>query len=281
MKNILRITGAATAAVALSLLAPSCAYDPGYYGPSSSSVSASYSSGYGHGYGYGGSSFSTSLFVSTGDSRWGYDPYCQSYYDYHRRAYYDPYLYGYYPVGYRPPMLVGCPHPYGWSSGRYIAPPRVINNYTVVHYSNRERAYRSSSYDWAHQVRTKPVSQHVHDSRPSTHHRNDARPQDSHRAPHRTSSGGSHLTRPDRTSPARPPTRHEATHTSPSRPQAHRNPQPNRRQQESSRSGQPQRHAARHESRDSGPRQSRGQEARPSRQEEHRSLRSLGESRGR
>ncbi len=62
----------------------SCTYDPYYSG---SSVSGSYaSSGYGYGYGYGGSSFTTSVFVGTGNPRWGYDPYTYAYYDYHRRC---------------------------------------------------------------------------------------------------------------------------------------------------------------------------------------------------
>lgn len=133
-----------TAAFAFS----SCAYDP-YY----SSVGGSYSSGYGEGYGYGGSSFSTSLFVSTGDPRWGYDPSCYSYYDYRSRRYYDPYLYGYYPIGYRPRVVYGVPHPHGWSPGRgYCPPPRTVRNVTVVNYHNRESAYRNSNYSWANRV---------------------------------------------------------------------------------------------------------------------------------
>ena len=153
-KNLRLVVGVAIGAAAF-LTFTSCAYDP-YY--SSSSVGGYYGVGYGDGYGYGGSSFSTSLFVSTGDARWGYDPNCYSYYDYHRRCYYDPYLNGYYPIGYRPPVVYGCPHPYGWRSGSgYCPPPRGVRNVTVTNYRNRESAYRNSSYGWAHQVRQQPT----------------------------------------------------------------------------------------------------------------------------
>lgn len=135
--------------LAIAAAAPSCAYDP-YY----TSSSISYSSGYGDGYGYGGSGFTTTYFVSTGDPRWGYDPYCHSYYDYYSRRYYDPYLYGYYPMGYRPMAVVGVPHPYGWRQGsRHCPPPRVVKNVTVVNYRDREGAYRRSHYSWADRVR--------------------------------------------------------------------------------------------------------------------------------
>jgi hypothetical protein len=152
MRKILFPWSAALGA-AVSLAVSSCAYDP-YY----SSIGGSYSSGFGDGYGYGGSNFSTSLFVSTGDSRWGYDPYTYCYYDYRSRRYYDPYLYGYYPVGYRPYALYGVPHPHGWRQGsRYCPPPRTVRNVTVVNYRNRESAYRNSDYSWARQVRQQPV----------------------------------------------------------------------------------------------------------------------------
>jgi hypothetical protein len=151
---------------AASVLLSSCVYDPAY---TSTTVSTTY--GTGHGYGYGGSSFNSSLLISTGDSRWGYDPTCYSYYDYNRRAYYDPYLYGYYPVGYRPPVVYGVPHPHGWRPGsRYISPPSRVTNITVVNYSNRESAYRGTNYGWAKQVRQAPVSS----ARPQT-----SRPQSS------------------------------------------------------------------------------------------------------
>lgn len=181
MKKILRLlAGAALGVAGLSMT--SCYYDP-YYGGGggTTSVGASYSSGYGQGYGYGGSSFSTSVFVSTGDPRWGYDPYCYSYYDYHRRCYYDPYLNGYYPIGYRPPVVYGVPHPYGWRPGvRYIAPPRSYRNVTVVNYRNRAVAYQGMNYGWAKQVRQQPASQgRVTGSRPSQSYydrQNDHRP---------------------------------------------------------------------------------------------------------
>lgn len=143
------------AAGAISLVFSSCANDP-YY----TSVGGSYRSGYGQGYGYGGSNFSTSLFISTGDPRWGYDPHCHSYYDYRSHRYYDPYLYGYYPVGYRPQIVVGAPHPHGWRPGRsYCPPPRTVRNVTVVNYQHRDYAYRNSNYSWAKQVRSRPSPQ--------------------------------------------------------------------------------------------------------------------------
>lgn len=136
----------------------SCAYDPNYL--TGGTYSASYEGGasYGEGHGYGGSGFSTSLFISTGNPRWGYDPNCYCYYDYHRRCYYDPYLYGYYPVGYRPMLVVGTPHPYGYNRS-YCPPPTRVVNVTLSNYHNRESAYRSSNYGWAHQVRQQaPIS---------------------------------------------------------------------------------------------------------------------------
>ena len=132
----------------------SCTYDPNYAvgGSYSTGYGGGYGGGYGDGYGYGNSGFSTSLFISTGDSRWGYDPYCYSYYDYRRRCYYDPYLYGYYPVGYRPPVIYGVPHPRGYSRS-YCPPPSRVSNSSLTNYHNRESAYRNSSYSWAPQVR--------------------------------------------------------------------------------------------------------------------------------
>lgn len=161
MKKTLRNRAIAAAGAVAALVFSSCTYDP-YY----SSVGGSYSSGYGDGYGYGGSNFSTSLFVSTGNPRWGYDPHCYSYYDYQRRCYYDPYLNGYYPVGYRPPVVYGVPHPYGYSRG-YCPPPRYYSNVTVVNYRNREAAYRNTNYDWARQVRQQPSRQRIEDQHPT------------------------------------------------------------------------------------------------------------------
>lgn len=132
--------------------------DP-YYATGGGSYNTGYGTGYGYGdgYGYGGSNFSTSLFVSTGNPQWAYDPYCYSYYDNYRRCYYDPYLYGYYPIGYRPQAIYGCPHPYGWRQGSgHCPPPRTVRNMTVVNYRNRESAYRNSNYQWAKQVRQAP-----------------------------------------------------------------------------------------------------------------------------
>jgi hypothetical protein len=158
-KNLLQWTAVIGTVGAVSL--SSCTYDAAY-----TSVSGSYSSGYGYGYGYGGSGFNTSVFVSTGDPRWGYDPYTYCYYDYRTRRYYDPYLYGYYPIGYRPPVLIGVPHPYGWRPGRsYCPPPRAVQNVTVVNYRNRETAYRKIDQSWARNVRTKDYRRDDHRGR--------------------------------------------------------------------------------------------------------------------
>ncbi len=178
MTKNLRLLAVMAVGAAASLGFSSCAYDP-YYGSTTVggsynsgggySVGGSYSSGYGDGYGYGGSNFNTSVFVSTGNPRWGYDPYCYSYYDYSRRCYYDPYLNGYYPVGYRPAVVYGVPHPYGWRpGGGYCPPPRSIRNITVVNYRNREAAYRSTNYGWARQVRQQaPSSGRAEQQRPN------------------------------------------------------------------------------------------------------------------
>lgn len=142
----------------------SCAYDP-YY-------SSSYG-GYGNGYGYGNSSFSTSFFVSTGSSRWGYDPYAGCYYDYTRRAYYDPYLSGYYPVGYRPRYVSGAPHPHGWSRGSsYCPPPSSVRTYNLTNYQNRTDRYRNLGRDWSRNVRD--VSHR--DQRPQINNSREQRP---------------------------------------------------------------------------------------------------------
>jgi len=142
--NLLTLAGAAALALGLG----ACAYDPYYAGNTRTAVSV----GYGYGHGYGGSSFSTSFFWSTGDPVWGYDPYVRAYYHYGRRAYYDPWLSGYYPVGYRPPVLVGVPHPVGYRHG-WCPPPRHVSNVTVVNYRNREAAYRSTNHEWSRNVR--------------------------------------------------------------------------------------------------------------------------------
>jgi hypothetical protein len=135
----------------------SCAYDP-YYS------SSSYG-GYGDGYGYGGSGFSTSYFVSTGSSRWAYDPYAGAYYDHSRRCYYDPYLNGYYPVGYRPRYVYGSPHPHGWSRGsNYCPPPSNVHYNNLTNYRDRSERYRSLGRSWSNNVR---VDTHGHDQHSS------------------------------------------------------------------------------------------------------------------
>ncbi len=156
MKKHLRLAASLTVGAAVALALGSCTYDPNSYYSAAGSYSSGGNTGYGSGYGYGNNGFSTSLFVSTGNARWGYDPYCSSYYDYTRRCYYDPYLYGYYPVGYRPPVIVGVPHPRGYNRS-YCPPPQRVTNVTLVNYSNRERAYRDSSYSWAPQARQQPL----------------------------------------------------------------------------------------------------------------------------
>jgi hypothetical protein len=144
MKNHLGLWVSAIAGMVAALILNSCAYDPNYV---NTSVGSSYRSGYGQGYGYGGDSFSTSVFVGTGNPRWGYDPGCYSYYDYNRRAYYDPYLNGYYPSGYRPPVVYGISHPYGWRPGlAYCRPPSRVANVTISNYGSREASYRSAGY---------------------------------------------------------------------------------------------------------------------------------------
>ena len=156
MKKNLRYLAGAAVGAAVALGFTSCAYDPYYASPS---VGASYSSGYGDGYGYGGSGFSTSVFIGTGDPTWGYDPYSYSYYNYRSRRYYDPYSYGYYPIGYRPPVVYGVPHPYGWRPGSgYIRPPGRVSDVTISNYRDRESRYRNSSYGWAKQVRQQPAT---------------------------------------------------------------------------------------------------------------------------
>jgi hypothetical protein len=126
-----------------ALTITSCAYDPYYAG-----------GGYGSGYGYGGSGFSTSYFVSTGSSRWAYDPYAGAYYDHSRRCYYDQYLNGYYPVGYRPRYVYGSPHPRGWTRGsNYCPPPSSVRSYNLTNYRDRSERYRSLGRSWSSNVR--------------------------------------------------------------------------------------------------------------------------------
>ena len=245
MKKNLRYLAVAAVGAVVAFGFSSCAYDP-YY----SSVGGSYSSGgYGDGYGYGGSSFSTSIFVGTGDPRWGYDPYCYSYYDYRTRRYYDPYLNGYYPIGYRPPVVYGVPHPHGWRPGRgYIRPPGRIYGGTVANYRNRESAYRNTNYGWARQVRQGPVGAgRVQGQRPaqSSYQRNnppDSRPNTGSRPASNTRQGQTRTqsgqavresSRPDaRQQSGRVPSRYNSPVASPQQQarQGQRAAQPNRQQ---------------------------------------------------
>lgn len=179
-KKFRSLVGVAAGAV-VALVFSSCAYDP-YY--SSASVGGTYSTG---GYSQGGSGVSTSVFIGTGDPHWGYDPYSYSYYDYRSRRYYDPYLYGYYPVGYRPPIVYGAPHPYGWRpGGGYIRPPGRVTNVIIPNYQNRESRYRNSNYGWAKQVRSEPQGGRRESSRPSQgayNNRNDGNSQTTYSRP--------------------------------------------------------------------------------------------------
>ncbi|OYV04832.1 MAG: hypothetical protein CFE26_14810, partial [Verrucomicrobiales bacterium VVV1] len=143
MKNILFRWTAATASTLAALTLASCAYDP-YYG----------SSGYGGGYSSGGySGIDTTVFVSTGNSRWGYDPYRSCYFDYQRRCYYDPYLYGYYPANYCPPRISGSPRPSGWNGSGHCPPPRNVSSGYISNYQNRLEQLREHNYTWAAEAR--------------------------------------------------------------------------------------------------------------------------------
>jgi hypothetical protein len=128
------------AASVSTLVLSSCYVDP-YYGGS-----VGYSS-YGSSGGY-----SSSLFVSTGDSRWAYDPYRYCYYDRIRGSYYDPYLYGYYPVGYLPTPIRGCPHPGGWSGRGYCPPPSSVKIRNLSRYDDRLSNYNAANYNWSRKV---------------------------------------------------------------------------------------------------------------------------------
>lgn len=159
MKKNLRFLVMAAVGLVGAVAFSSCVYDP-YYTSVGGSYSTGYGTAYGYGYGYGGSTFTTDIFVGTGNPRWGYDPYCYSYYDYTRRAYYDPYLNGYYPIGYRPPVVYGVSHPYGWRPGSgYLRPPVRVTNTTIRNYRDREAAYRSSGYISGRSVRQQPTNQ--------------------------------------------------------------------------------------------------------------------------
>jgi len=140
------LAAALPAVSALSLV--SCVVDPYAYGPS-------------HGPGYGG--YSGAVFVSTGDARWGYDPYRYCYFDYGRRCYYDPYLHGYYPHGFLPPPIIGCPHPGGWIPGHgFCPPPHEFRERWIDRYQDRLASIRASNYDWASKVRHNRQTQTEH-----------------------------------------------------------------------------------------------------------------------
>lgn len=171
MKNLIRRCVIAAAAGCAALASTSCYYDPTVYGSTGYVADAPsppprYSYGFGAGYGYGHPGFSTSFFVSTGDSRWGYDPYSYAYYDYVSHRYYDPYLCGYYPYGYRPRMIYGVPHVHGYRHG-YAPPPRVINNHVIVGYRDRVGAYRQSGQVWGRNAGWDHGRANVIGSRPS------------------------------------------------------------------------------------------------------------------
>jgi hypothetical protein len=157
MKTNLRHWAGAAVVTAAALALSSCVYDPYYASSGSYGYGGGGGYGYGEGYGYGNSNFSTSVFVSTGDPRWGYDPTCYSYYDYHRRCYYDPYMNGYYPIGYRPPVVYGVPHPHGWHPGLHSCPPpRHVSHITLTNYHHRAVLYQKSNYAWAKKVHQGP-----------------------------------------------------------------------------------------------------------------------------
>ncbi|MGA0900371.1 MAG: hypothetical protein ACO3SO_08200 [Luteolibacter sp.] len=117
----------------------SCTYDP-YY----SSVTS---------YGSNGG-ISSSVFIRTSNSRWAYDPQCRSYFDYTRQCYYDPWLHGYYPRGYRPPIIVGVPHPHGWRPGRSVCPPPVhVRTHTIGNHHNRYHHYKKLNHSWCQNLK--------------------------------------------------------------------------------------------------------------------------------
>lgn len=133
-------------AAATGTLLSSCTYDSCYYGGSNSLICSSVSGS------------SSSIFIKTGSSRWGYDPYRRCYYDYSRSCYYDPYLLGYYPRGYRPPVITGAPHPHGWHRGRSICPPpRNVRNHFINNHRNRYQQYCNLNHSWA-----RSLSRHHH-----------------------------------------------------------------------------------------------------------------------
>ena len=152
MKTASRFLLRALAPASVALFLASCSYDPYAYG-----------SGY-YGGGYSGtSSFYGSVFVSTSDPYWGYDPYRYCYYNYRRRCYYDPWLNWYYPSGYLPRPIAGCPHPYGWRPGHGVCPaPRNPSHRFHDGRTDRLVALRSSNHSWARNVRFNEQSLQSH-----------------------------------------------------------------------------------------------------------------------
>ncbi len=149
----LRLPLLAVLAACFGAFLSSCTYEPYSYGPRTSvGSSVSYSSN-GH--------VSSSVFIRTSSSRWGYDPHCRSYYDYHRKAYYCPWLRGYYPTGFRPPVVVGVPHPHGWHPGRSsCAAPTHVRNHSLRDYRNRHLHLSRLNHSWCKGLRTGSHSNH-------------------------------------------------------------------------------------------------------------------------
>jgi hypothetical protein len=153
------------ATAGLGLLASSCYYDPSFGGGGSYGASTTY------GVSSFGSGYSSSVFVSTGDPRWAYDPYRYCYYDRYSYRYYDPYRFGYYPVGYCPVAVRGCPHPYNWSGRGYCPPPRSIRSHTLSDCDNRINYYRSANHHWSRNVSTSGSSSWMNSSERSNLHK--------------------------------------------------------------------------------------------------------------
>lgn len=143
----LRLSPLVVLAACSGALLSSCIYEPYGCGPSTSISSSVRHHNSGH--------VSSSIFIRTSSSRWGYDPHCRSYYDHTRQCYYDPWLRGYYPRGYRPPVIIGIPHPYGWKQGQRTCPPPVhIRTHTIRDHRCRYEHYRRLNHSWCRQIRT-------------------------------------------------------------------------------------------------------------------------------
>jgi hypothetical protein len=143
MRNRRYSLGGLAAGIIVSL--NSCAYDPSYSISGYSSSGDGYWDGYG--YGYGGGSVSTSIFVSTGNPRWAYDPSCFSYYDRSRRCYYDPVLCAYYPSGHRPSVCRRS-HPHGWHRGSSHCPPPARVRDVCISRDHLSSAHAAREHRW-------------------------------------------------------------------------------------------------------------------------------------